>query len=194
MVFTHRPFGHLGSLATGVGLGRIPRSSDIVRFVQGGVLKTFRCPDEIIGVANPYESPTTENSLADPPITDAIVQRLIDGTDTETLVFYDVSDCQIYGSKHRRNLSGALAEDAANAGCEPTAYQTILWFCLVYMPVWPLGTYFVMPCLDCDDPDGDAEQYRGVRAASDTGQIMFHYSVMAALIVAAGVAVWYWWH
>ena len=34
---------HLRSLATGVGLGRISRSSDVARFVQGGVVKTFRC-------------------------------------------------------------------------------------------------------------------------------------------------------
>jgi hypothetical protein len=144
-------------------------------------------------VANPYESPTTETSLIDPPITDAVVRRLIDGTDTETLAFYDVSDCQIYGAKHRRNLTGSLVNDAEAAGCEPTAYQTILWFCLVYMPVWPLGTCFVMPCIECDDPDGDAEQYRGVRAKWDNGQIARRYIVMATLLAAAGFAVWYWW-
>ena len=33
---------HLGSLATRLGLGRISSSSGIVRFVQGGVVKTFR--------------------------------------------------------------------------------------------------------------------------------------------------------
>ena len=37
---------HLGSLATGHGLGTISRSSDIARFVQGGVVKTFRCPPQ----------------------------------------------------------------------------------------------------------------------------------------------------
>ena len=41
--FYARPSAHLRSLATGVGLGTIPRSSDIVRFVQGGVVKIFRC-------------------------------------------------------------------------------------------------------------------------------------------------------
>ena len=34
---------HLRSLATRVGLGTISCSSDAVRFVQGGVVKTFRC-------------------------------------------------------------------------------------------------------------------------------------------------------
>jgi hypothetical protein len=28
------------------GIGTISRSSDIARFVQGGVVKTFRCPVE----------------------------------------------------------------------------------------------------------------------------------------------------
>ena len=42
MVFTLRPSAHLGSLATGHALGTISRSSDIARFVQGGVVKTFR--------------------------------------------------------------------------------------------------------------------------------------------------------
>ena len=42
MVFTLWPSAHLRSLATGVGLGRIFRSSGIFRFVQGGVVKTFR--------------------------------------------------------------------------------------------------------------------------------------------------------
>ena len=43
MVFTLRPSAHLRCLATTAGLGTISRSSSIVRFVQGGVVKTFRC-------------------------------------------------------------------------------------------------------------------------------------------------------
>ena len=46
MVFTHGPSAHLPCLATRAGLGRISRSSDIARFVYGGVVKTFRCADE----------------------------------------------------------------------------------------------------------------------------------------------------
>ena len=48
MVFTLRPSAHLPRLATRAGLGTIFRSSDIARFVQGGVVKTFRCADETI--------------------------------------------------------------------------------------------------------------------------------------------------
>ena len=43
MVFTHGPAAHLPCLATRVGVGTIFRSSDVARFVQGGVVKTFRC-------------------------------------------------------------------------------------------------------------------------------------------------------
>ena len=43
MVFTQGPSAHLGSLATGHSLGTISCSSGIARFVQGGVVKTFRC-------------------------------------------------------------------------------------------------------------------------------------------------------
>ena len=35
-------------MATRAGLGTIPRSSGIVRFVQGGVVKTFRCRTQAI--------------------------------------------------------------------------------------------------------------------------------------------------
>ena len=42
MVFTLRPSAHLPTLATRAGLGTISGSSGIVRFVQGGVVKTFR--------------------------------------------------------------------------------------------------------------------------------------------------------
>ena len=42
MVFTHGPAAHLPRLATRAGLGKIIRSLDVARFVQGGVVKTFR--------------------------------------------------------------------------------------------------------------------------------------------------------
>jgi len=39
-----QPRDHLRSSATPAGIGTISRSSDIARFVWGGVVKTFRCP------------------------------------------------------------------------------------------------------------------------------------------------------
>ena len=49
MVFTLRPSAHLPRLATRAGLGTIFRSSDIARFVQGGVVNTFRCAATMFG-------------------------------------------------------------------------------------------------------------------------------------------------
>ena len=40
--FYARPAAHLLTFATRVGVGIISRSSGIARFVQGGVVKTFR--------------------------------------------------------------------------------------------------------------------------------------------------------
>jgi len=122
-------------------------------------------------------------------IGDDLVQRLINRDGTESLAFYDLSDCQLYGRRFKRRLTGTLASAAQSAGCIPIVYQAIHWFCLVYMPVWPLGTYVVMPELECDDPDGDAEQYRGIRIPSDGGQIAFQYAVLIALVSCAAFAV-----
>ena len=144
------------------------------------------------GVTKPFESPAAEKPLVAPPITDAIVRRLIDDTDTEPLVFYDVSDCQIYGHKHRRKLSGALASEAQSAGCVPVVYQGVLWFCFVFVPVWPLGTYFIMPCAECDAPLDDAERFRGIRAKWDLAQVVTHYWVLAAHVLVAGLCVKGW--
>ena len=74
------------------------------------------------------------------PINDAIVRQLLHGPDTEALAFYDVSDCHLHGRKHRRKLSGELASNSRSAEAdEPNVYQAVLWFCVVYVPVWPLG-------------------------------------------------------
>ena len=54
MVFTLGPSAHLRLLATLAGFGTISRSSDIVRFVQGGVVKTFRCATQ----SNGWQRPT----------------------------------------------------------------------------------------------------------------------------------------
>ena len=56
-------------------------------------------------------------------------------------------------------------------------------------PVWPLGTYFIIPCAECDDPDGDADQYRGIRAKWDTTQIIVHYWALAAHVIAIAAMV-----
>jgi hypothetical protein len=125
------------------------------------------------------------------PISDEVIGRLISGEDVDDLAFYDVSDCQLYGRKHARRLRGKDAERAVAAGCEPIAYQSVLWWCLVFIPVRPIGVYVIMPRTECDDPDGDAEQYRGIRIPRDTAQITVHYFVTLCLVVIAILAIWW---
>src|SRR4051794_30868193 len=114
---------------------------------------------------------------------DASIRRLIAGRDVEDIVVYDVSDCQLYGRKHLHRLTGEQARDAEAAGYRPVVYQSVYWFTLAYIPVKPLGTYLVLPGQTCDDPDGDAAQYRAVRLPMDWGQAAFHYAVAVTLTV-----------
>ena len=51
--FTLGPSAHLRPLATLAGLGTIFSNSGIVRFVQGGVVKTFRWTSQINRIVRP---------------------------------------------------------------------------------------------------------------------------------------------
>ena len=126
------------------------------------------------------------------PVPDRIVRQLLAGNDIETLSFYDVSDIQIYGRKHLRRLSGFQADMAQEVGCEPLVYQAVLWWCFVYIPIVPLKVYFVIPCLECDDPDDDAEQFRGVQAPWDSNQVTIHFMVTTLLLLAVAVCLFVW--
>ncbi|OWK44955.1 hypothetical protein [Fimbriiglobus ruber] len=116
------------------------------------------------------------------------ILRLIAGVGTEEIVVYDVSDCQLYGRKWRCRLSGAVARRAETAGYRPEVYQSVYWLTLVYLPVKPLGTFLVLPRQSCDDPDGDAEQYRALRLSMDWRQVVCHY-VVAVLLVLGTIGV-----
>ena len=120
-----------------------------------------------------------ENGRADM----TVIRQLIAGLDTEDIVVYDVSDCQLYGWKHLHRLHGEIAQAAAAAGCLPEIYQSIYWLTLVYFPVKPLGTYVVLPRQTCDDPDGDADQYRAVRIPMDWWQVALHYMIALSLVL-----------
>ena len=144
-------------------------------------------------VTNPYQPSSGGSTLETAsPVTDALIQQLIAGSGIEDLVFYDVSDCQLYGRKHLRPLTGEFARSAVDAGCEPVVFQSVLWLTLVFIPVWPLGVYVVLPRRECDDPDGDAEQYRGLRVPWDENQIAYHYLITFVLVLTAGCGVGYW--
>ena len=141
-------------------------------------------------MANPFESPT-ETSRFDPQITDATVRQLINGDNVEILAFYDVSDRQVYGRKHRRNLEGLLAAGAQSVGYAPRVYQTVLWFCIAYLPIWPMATYFVMPFSEYDDSHDEAVRYRAVLAPSDPSQIASQSVVLCSIAFVVGATIWY---
>jgi hypothetical protein len=116
-------------------------------------------------------------------ITDAVVQRLISGLETEEIVVYDVSDCQLYGEKHYRKLTGQWAQAAEQAGCEAEVYQSIYWWTLAYIPIWPKGTFQVIRLRVCDDPDGDADKYRAIRVPMDRWQAATHRLIGFTLVL-----------
>jgi hypothetical protein len=101
----------------------------------------------------------------------------------EDIVVYDVSDCQLYGRRHRQRLVGEFAQAAETAGCRAEVYQSVYWFTLAYFPVKPIATYLVMPRQTCDDPDEDADQYRGIKIPMDWGQVRLHYAVALSFLI-----------
>lgn len=142
---------------------------------------------------NPYESPKSHSKSQPSVLDSAIVERLITADGTEDLVFYDVSDHQLYGRKHRQKLTGDIARRASDAGCDAIVYQTVLWWCFVFIPIIPLGVYAVIPRLDCDDPDSDADQYRGIRVEWDWVQIAGQYAIVLIAITSIGLLAYWWW-
>lgn len=143
--------------------------------------------------SNPYDAPTLNTGIY-PKVIDAIViDRLVTGSGTDVLVFYDVSDHQLYGQKNRRLLSGDAARRAAEAGFEGKVYQAVLWWCLVIIPGFPLGVYAVIPKTICDDPDGDADQYRAIRLQWDYSQVALHYLLVFGVLLPLVFLTCRWW-
>ena len=142
---------------------------------------------------NPYDPPFV-GTVSPPPISEFanIVDRLITASNVEDLVFYDVSDCNLYGRKNAQRLTGTLAERATAAGCDTLVYQSVLWWCCVFIPVFPLGVYTVVQKLECDDPDGDADQYRAIRAAWDWQQVATRFLMVVCMLGVTISGVWFW--
>jgi hypothetical protein len=131
------------------------------------------------------DSPPQETTLDDEPL----IRRLTTGTDTEDIAVYDVSDRQLYGCRNYRQLTGEFAQLAALAGCRPEVYQCVYWLTLAFFPIRPLGTFLVLPRQECDDSDGDAQQYRAVRMPMDWGQVSRHYLVAFTILLGVVGAV-----
>ncbi len=141
----------------------------------------------------PYDPPTSNNASNSGDIGLEIIERLIEGDGTRDLAFYDVSDHQLYGRKHHRRLTGDTAKRAADAGCDAIVYQSVLWWCFVFIPIVPLGVFAVIPKLECDDPDGDADQYRGIPIDWDWRQIGLQYAIVTLATLSISGVAWLWW-
>lgn len=140
---------------------------------------------------NLYDSPDirpTEDHVA---LTRDIIERLVAGQGVEDLVFYDVSDQQLYGRKNCQRLTGEVARRASESGYDTIVFQSVLWWCLVFIPIVPLSVYTVIPKLECDDPDGDAAQYRGIPLGWDWRQITIQYMIVAIILGLIAALVWW---
>lgn len=129
---------------------------------------------------NPYDSPKSNTSDVPCCFGSGIVERLITGDGTEVLVFYDLSDHQLFGRKHRTRLTEQQEKLAVSSGCHPIAYQAVLWWCLVFIPIVPLGVFAVIQQRKCDDPNSDTDQYRGIRLKWDWNQIAVQYGIIVS--------------
>ncbi len=137
--------------------------------------------------ANPYESPESPVLMATLGHSRELVARLIAGDTVEEFRLNEATDIQLYGEKHREVLAQPFNNQAVELGFEPVVYQAILWFCLVYFPLIPRGTYLILPYADEDSPGGDdCERYRGIKVATDWHQVCCHYLIAYGLFLPAG--------
>lgn len=144
--------------------------------------------------SNPYASPN--EGAARPKLADVadeeLAALLTDEAASRHDVFGDVADVNFYGFKHRRTLSGAAAQRMIDAGLEPTVRQAVEWWCLVFVPVFPIGTRIVASYRD-HLPDGD-DHGRSIPTAMDWRQACVHamFGVFGLGIVVGVVvsAIW----
>lgn len=116
------------------------------------------------------------------------IDRLVRGHGVRVFHIYDVSDCQLYGCKHKRALPFSLARLVVTDGYAPVLYQSVYWFCLVYVPILPFGTYLILTQRDELQAKSDAEVYRGVRIPTDWNQVASHWAISCAVIGVAAIA------
>ncbi|QDU25299.1 hypothetical protein ETAA8_03630 [Anatilimnocola aggregata] len=135
-------------------------------------------------MTNPYESPVSASEApAESPITDALIVRMIAGEETREVLIEDVSDVLLYGRKHSCKLTGSVAQTAMEAGFEPVAYQSVLWWCVISCPLIPLSTCIVLTRTDVGDVGGEA--YRVLPIARDSSQIATHFAFTLGFLLGA---------
>ncbi len=129
--------------------------------------------------------------MADSPITEEIIKRLVAGVNTRDVHIGDFSDVQLYGRKFRRRLDGIWKESASEVGCEPVVYQSILWWTLVWIPIVSQISYFVMPYRECIPEELETDRYRCLPAPTLGSQVALHY--VTGLFVVGAIVLLFWW-
>ncbi|QEG40193.1 hypothetical protein UC8_21990 [Roseimaritima ulvae] len=118
-----------------------------------------------------------------------LVDRLLDDAISHHVISSDVDDVNLYGSKHRRRVAGPTADRLTQSGLEPEIYQAVSWWCLVFIPLVPLGTYAVADFRELL-PDGD-DHSRCFRVQMDWSQATLHAMIGMAVVVTVGLATWF---
>ena len=109
MVFTLRPSAHLRSLATGVGFGTISAVQTSLGFVQGGVVKTFRCRTETSSMPSYYDLSPAEG--VDCLTIDEVVSRV-----AETFPEHEIS-AEAAQADAKKRLATLEAVNASEGKC-----------------------------------------------------------------------------
>ena len=182
MVFTQGSSAHLRSLATLTGFGTIFRSSGIACFVQGGVVKTFRCADEIVdkselesaflgladGKTPSTQAPATEHVV--PPPTQPVIfsPSRVDGFDDVSTVTVDATQIVLHTSSgdhtHAFASIGRRQESRIASLLKRCTFRRP-WPQMVADRSWcidPLRAYFVFytdPNVTLYMPSGDVTDY-----------------------------------
>ncbi len=118
---------------------------------------------------------------------DDLVDRLLDNAYSHHVISSDVDDVNLYGSKHKRRVTGGAVNRLIQSGLEPEVYQAVNWWCLVFVPLLPLGTYAVADFTDTV-PDGD-DHSRSFRVRMDWSQAILHAIIGFVALIGTGLLI-----
>lgn len=120
---------------------------------------------------------------------DDLVNQLLDEAESRHFISSDVDDYNFYGSKFKRRMTGPAAERLIQNGLLPEVYQAVYWWCLVFIPILPKGTYAVVDFKemlpDCNDHS------RAFEVQMDWSQVVSHALIAATILSSVGLVVWF---
>jgi len=89
----------------------------------------------------------------------------------------------IIGSRFRRKLQGVEADRLVDSGLVPEVYQGIRWWCLLFIPLVPIGTCAVADYKQIDRPFSD-DHSRSFPVAMDWFQTGVHVMIGLSVLLA----------